>query len=172
MNNNFLAERKIWYGDDEALIGALDHYLNNNYFICGIGPDLRAYSGIGLSLHGEMRHYGKGEFNVFYSNHYLLLSKEEFMNFYNEWIKGEYGGEVEVGESKPYDYINPSHYKQFSVEAIDMMVKIWGNEKVADHCEMCAFKYRMRMGTKPDQSIEQDIKKADWYLNKAKELRG
>jgi hypothetical protein len=29
----------------------------------------------------------------------------------------------------------------------------------------------MRMGTKPDNSIEQDLKKEQWYLNKAKELR-
>ena len=52
-----------------------------------------------------------------------------------------------------------------------MMVSIWGKEKVADWCEITAFKYRMRMGTKPDNSIEQDLKKEQWYLNKAKELR-
>lgn len=51
------------------------------------------------------------------------------------------------------------------------MVAIWGKEKVADWCEITAFKYRMRMGTKPDNSIEQDLKKEQWYLNKAKELR-
>lgn len=71
-----------------------------------------------------------------------------------------------------YDHINPSHYQQFSIETIDMMVAIWGNEKVAAHCEMCAFKYRMRMGEKPDQPIERDMGKVQWYLNKAKELRG
>lgn len=52
-----------------------------------------------------------------------------------------------------------------------MMVAIWGKERVADWCEITAFKYRMRMGTKPDNSIEQDLKKEQWYLNKAKELR-
>lgn len=51
------------------------------------------------------------------------------------------------------------------------MVAIWGKEKVADWCEITAFKYRMRMGTKPDNSIEQDLKKEQWYLKKAKELR-
>lgn len=51
------------------------------------------------------------------------------------------------------------------------MVSIWGKEKVADWCEITAFKYRMRMGTKPNNSIEQDLKKEQWYLNKAKELR-
>lgn len=70
-----------------------------------------------------------------------------------------------------YDYINPNHYKGFSKEVIDMMVDIWGNENVATHCEITAFKYRMRMGTKPDQPIERDLEKANWYLNKAKKLR-
>ena len=36
---------------------------------------------------------------------------------------------------------------------------------------MTALKYRMRMGTKPDNSIEQDLAKERWYLNKAQELR-
>ena len=71
-----------------------------------------------------------------------------------------------------YEHVNsPSHYNSYQTEVIDMMVRIWGKEKVADFCEINAFKYRMRMGTKPDNSIEQDLKKEQWYLNKAKELR-
>lgn len=72
-----------------------------------------------------------------------------------------------------YEHVNhPSHYNNYSIEAIDMMVKIWGNEKTADWCEMTAFKYRMRMGTKPENPIDQDLAKEKWYLDKAKELRG
>lgn len=52
-----------------------------------------------------------------------------------------------------------------------MMVDIWGIEKTIAFCEMNAFKYKMRMGDKPNQPLEQDIKKAEWYLNKAKELQ-
>ena len=71
-----------------------------------------------------------------------------------------------------YEHVeHPSHYNTYPMETIDMMVAIWGKEKVADWCEITAFKYRMRMGTKPDNSIEQDLKKEQWYLNKAKELR-
>lgn len=71
-----------------------------------------------------------------------------------------------------YEHVNsPTHYNTYSVETIDMMVRVFGKEKVADFCEITAFKYRMRMGTKPDNSIEQDLKKEQWYLNKAKELR-
>lgn len=71
-----------------------------------------------------------------------------------------------------YDFVNPDHYKQFSYEAIEMMEAIWGKEATALHCEMCAFKYRIRMGVKPDQPIELDMRKVNWYMAKAKELRG
>ena len=70
-----------------------------------------------------------------------------------------------------YDFVNPAHYQQFSVEVIDMMAAIWGKEATATHCEMCAFKYKLRAGSKPDQPIERDLEKAAWYLSKAKELR-
>jgi hypothetical protein len=36
---------------------------------------------------------------------------------------------------------------------------------------MTAFKYRMRLGLKPDQPIGRDLEKAMWYENKANELR-
>lgn len=70
-----------------------------------------------------------------------------------------------------YDFINPDHYNKGSMEVIDMMEEIWGVEKLMAHCEMCAFKYRMRLGEKPDQPIHRDLDKAKWYENKASELR-
>ena len=71
-----------------------------------------------------------------------------------------------------YEHVeHPAHYNTYGQETIAMMVAIWGEEKVADWGEITAFKYRMRMGSKPDNSIEQDLKKEQWYLNKAKELR-
>lgn len=69
-----------------------------------------------------------------------------------------------------YDFINPDHYKKNNKEVWQMMVDIWGVEAFKLHCQMCAFKYRMRMGNKPDQPIEQDLLKAQWYESKAKEL--
>lgn len=74
-------------------------------------------------------------------------------------------------EEQKYDYVNPNHYKKGDREVIEMMVDIWGEADVIKHCEMNAFKYRMRMGGKPNQPIEQELKKALWYENKAKELR-
>lgn len=70
-----------------------------------------------------------------------------------------------------YDFVKPDHYKQFQMETIDMMIKIWGIEVVIIHCEITAFKYKMRLGAKPDQPVERDLKKAQWYIDKANELR-
>ena len=67
------------------------------------------------------------------------------------------------------DPVNPNHYKSYSVETIDMMIAIYGKEKTAIHCELTAFKYRMRAGKKG--SVDECLKKENWYLNKAKELR-
>lgn len=68
-----------------------------------------------------------------------------------------------------YEHVNhPKHYNNYSVEVIDMMVSI---EATATWCEMTAFKYHMRVGTKPDNPVEQDLDKERWYLNKVKELR-
>ena len=69
------------------------------------------------------------------------------------------------------DKVNPSHYKGYSFETIEMMVAIYGAEKVATYCECNAFKYRMRMGKKQGESITDDLAKEKWYLDKANELR-
>ena len=69
------------------------------------------------------------------------------------------------------EVISPDYYKTNSVEVIDMMLKIWGKDAVITHCEMCAFKYRMRLGNKPNNSVEDDLGKAKWYEEKANELK-
>jgi hypothetical protein len=71
----------------------------------------------------------------------------------------------------PNDSINPTYYKTNSVEVIDMMLKIWGKDAVITHCEMCAFKYRMRLGNKPNNTVDDDLGKAKWYESKANELK-
>lgn len=74
--------------------------------------------------------------------------------------------------NETYEMVNsPKHYNNYSVECIDMMQRIWGASATAQWCEMTAFKYRMRMGTKPSNPIQQDLEKELWYLRKAKELR-
>ena len=71
-----------------------------------------------------------------------------------------------------YENVNhPNHYNTYDVEVIDMMERIWGPEKTAIFCELNAFKYRMRMGTKPTSPVTEDLDKEVWYLNKMKELK-
>ena len=85
---------------------------------------------------------------------------------------GKKAGRLVTGKDTEYEMVDhPSHYNQYDIEVIDMIIKIWGPEIAALWCDITAFKYRMRMGTKPDNSIEQDIKKEQWYLNKAKEIK-
>jgi len=68
--------------------------------------------------------------------------------------------------------INPEHYKQLPKETIEIMVDIWGEEAVAIHCQISAFKYRMRLGHKEGQELSDEIGKIEWYEKKARELRG
>ena len=71
-----------------------------------------------------------------------------------------------------YEYVNhPDHYNEYDIEVIDMMDRIWGHLDTKKWCVMTAFKYRMRMGKKPGESIEKDLEKEHWYLEKAKELQ-
>lgn len=80
----------------------------------------------------------------------------------------------EVEEKKEeYEFVDsPTHYNSYEKEVIDMMVDIYGKEKVAIFCEINAFKYRMRMGTKPGQDVSRDLDKEKWYLDKKNELKG
>lgn len=71
-----------------------------------------------------------------------------------------------------YENVNhPNHYNNYDVEVIDMMERIWGPEKTAIFCELNAFKYRMRMGTKPTSPVSEDLDKETWYLEKFQELK-
>jgi hypothetical protein len=63
---------------------------------------------------------------------------------------------------------HPKHYNLYTIEVIEMMIRIWGLENTKIFCEMNAFKYRMRLGLK--DNIEQDIAKEQWYLKKADEI--
>lgn len=71
---------------------------------------------------------------------------------------------------RDYDYINPSHYKQGYKEVQYMMIDTFGLENYKMFCYMNAFKYRMRIGNKPDQPLERDFEKIKWYENRAIEI--
>ena len=63
---------------------------------------------------------------------------------------------------------HPDHYaKTSSIECIDAMRMTFGDGDVAMFCVINAYKYLWRC--KQKNGIE-DLKKAEWYLNKAEEL--
>jgi len=61
------------------------------------------------------------------------------------------------------DNVNqPKHYLVGDIEAIDVMVKVFGKKAVKYYCLCNAFKYLWRSLHKGKE--EEDIKKAIWYL--------
>lgn len=64
---------------------------------------------------------------------------------------------------------HPQYYNLHQRECIDEMVAIFGTNDVITFCKCNAWKYRYRAGNKGD--YEEDMKKADWYINKMIGLR-
>ena len=79
---------------------------------------------------------------------------------------------IQLKEGSDYDYINPAHYvADDGRQTWERMVDKWGLEVTALWCEMTAFKYiDTRIGNKPNEDTEREMKKVAWYENKAKEL--
>ncbi len=73
--------------------------------------------------------------------------------------------------SKEFDNVShPAHYCQDGgMECIDEMVAIFGKTATMHFCLLNVWKYRKRAVFK---NGEEDMKKADWYMNKYIELGG
>ena len=70
-----------------------------------------------------------------------------------------------------HDPVNhPSHYTQNKFESIDEMMIPFGPEAVYHFCICNTWKYKNRAPYKGN--FEEDMKKADWYLTKAKRIKG
>lgn len=73
-------------------------------------------------------------------------------------------------QPQPANHAKPSYYESYNdKEVYQMMVDIWGEEKFIAFCEMNAFKYRMRMGKKPGESLEKEMSKVVVYENLRKD---
>ena len=67
-----------------------------------------------------------------------------------------------------YDPVSkPEHYTNTKVECIDAMIDVYGVEAVKSFCLCNSFKYHWRA---KDKNGEEDLQKADWYMQKYKEL--
>ena len=72
-------------------------------------------------------------------------------------------------ETTQKDNVNhPSHYQGSKHECIDVMLDVFGKEKVSAFCELNAFKYQWRANSKGTDI--QDKQKAIWYNQKYIEL--
>ncbi len=106
---------------------------------------------------------------------YIKKSKELIDNYHSS-DNGSYNN-----NKTSYEMVNhPQHYNNYDVEVVDMMEKIWGTKATMEWCKMTAYKYRMRMGTKPGKNdspeamknkLLEDFNKEQWYLKKANELK-
>jgi len=85
--------------------------------------------------------------------------------FYKQVFK--YRNKVHDAEQSFDPVERPQHYASTSVECIDMMIETQGEEAVIDFCICNAFKYLWRHRGK---NGDEDVRKANWYLNKAVEL--
>lgn len=108
----------------------------------------------------------KGYVNIdFFSSYVDELEKEvsELEKIYN------YNNSQELiskpKETPQKDNVNhPSHYRGSKYECIDVMLDVFGKEKVSAFCELNAFKYQWRANSKGTDI--QDKQKAIWYNQK------
>jgi hypothetical protein len=125
---------------------------------------------IGQQYQGEKGLSRKSETKLDSMMHLDVSEDQRKRIYYNvEWFKKNLTSH-KVDE-QPYDEVGAPHYRQQPIETIELMRRVYGRKKTADWCEITAFKYRMRIGHKPTTTMENDLKKEQWYLNKAKELR-
>ena len=106
-----------------------------------------------------------------------IIGKEETeMEKKNKECKGCFGASMnDCGncekETKPNKHDNVNHPKHYeghcSIECIDNMRLIFGNQNVTDYCMVNAYKYLSRHKYKNGY---EDLKKAKWYLDKAEVL--
>ena len=69
-------------------------------------------------------------------------------------------------DNKKQDYVNnPPHYSGEKFQCVDVMENVFGKEALINFCILNSFKYLWRYNKKFNP-IE-DLKKAQWYLNKA-----
>lgn len=76
---------------------------------------------------------------------------------------------MEKEEQNKHDNVNhPKHYEgHCSIECIDAMIMTFGAKRTAEYCVQNAYKYAWRHKYK--NKLE-DLKKAEWYLDKFDEL--
>jgi len=77
----------------------------------------------------------------------------------------------QLKEVSNYDYVNPQHYVQGDGrQTWEHMIDEFGAYETAIFCKLNAYKYADRIGKKPNEDVEREQAKIDWYEAKAAEL--
>lgn len=85
-----------------------------------------------------------------------------------EWVDGMFEKEYQPKHAK--ETVNhPEHYNQGKYECIDEMIELFGVEAVIGFCKCNIYKYKTRASHK---NGDEDMRKADWYMDKLLELQG
>lgn len=114
--------------------------------------------------------YTEGELYISEYDGCITDNQNNKRHYWNDKEVAIYFKKVNTLPKKQKEMVNhPSHYKNGKYEAIDIMIDVFGKDKVADFCELNAFKYLWRADNKGTDI--QDKKKAIWYLNKYIELK-
>lgn len=114
--------------------------------------------------------YTEGELYISEYDGCITDNQNNKRHYLNDKEVAIYFKKVNTSPNKQKEMINhPSHYKNNKYECIDVMLDVFGKEKVLAFCELNAFKYQWRANFKGTDI--QDKKKAEWYLNKYIELK-
>ena len=88
-----------------------------------------------------------------------------------EWLKENHSQDMQnYIMAHTADAINPTHYTSGGIETIDYIQAKLGNDGVMAFCLGNVIKYVSRAGKKDISTELEDLKKAQWYLNKAVEV--
>lgn len=114
--------------------------------------------------------YTEGELYISENKGCITDNQNNKSHYWNDKEVAIYFKKVNTSPNKQKEMVNhPSHYKNNKYECIDVMLDVFGKEKVLAFCELNAFKYQWRANFKGTDI--QDKKKAEWYLNKYIELK-
>ena len=109
--------------------------------------------------------YTEGKIYISERDKCITDNQGEINHCWNNKMEQQYF--IKLSEKEMVNH--PSHYKNGKYEAIDIMIDVFGKDKVANFCELNVFKYLWRANNKGTDI--QDKKKAIWYLNKYIELK-
>lgn len=80
-------------------------------------------------------------------------------------MRNDYAGHAVGGGEQVFDPVaRPSHYNQDGIECIDAVKASMSREEFKGYCKGNAMKYLWRYTYK--DKPKEDLKKAQWYLNK------